>query len=137
MPLRDAVEKRPPPDQSYDPSDDIAMEIEAAYKDQPFLQTRFSPFSGSYQGNSQRYVLSNQRLQAPASSLRYNPFDYFGGIVGDYLDAPPYRVDNFYQQLIMNPAIPRRGRSLNTKNPFLKTSHDNYDSGKKTFFCMN
>lgn len=140
LPLRDAVEKRPAPDEAFDPEIDVELEIQntlnpSTYdfvKQNPYhvVQSYFTPqgYVSSFGAPviygpniHQRYV-----LQTP-----HQPFQRFHAIVGDYINAPPYRSDNVFQQLIKNPSF-RSSRSLYPSNPFLKNiEHDR--NGKVKF----
>ncbi|XP_056636318.1 probable chitinase 10 [Diorhabda sublineata] len=115
LPLRDAVEKRPPPDDPLDIEQDIisgqlnlnddSIETYAAnlnFQQQyyPFLQT-------PYQGYQQSY---------------YSPIQYFQNILTDYKVTNPYRIDNSYQQLIVSPfGLPQ----YDLHQRFKKSSADN------------
>lgn len=111
LPLRDAVEKRPPPDEAIDineANDLVGLNYQvpssAGYYDQ---KTHGLPF---YQFPHQKPFNNVYYLPQPQQTF-YTPLQYFQNIVQDYRQASPYRVDNSLQQLLVSP-FGRFGRNL-------------------------
>lgn len=108
LPLRDAVEKRLPPDEVFEPEFDIDIEVDTdSQKSIVKTPQVFSANSLVYQ------LIPNypppSYLKTPGLVMQktaYNPLLRFQTITGH---VEPYKSDNFYQQLLGSP----RGRSLN------------------------
>lgn len=115
LPLRDAVEKRPPPDEAIEADDLAGLNYQFAntfdYKthhNRPSYQFPNNPVNGLY------YL--PQRQQSV-----YTPLQYFQTLVQDYKQANPYRIDNSLQQLLVTP-FGRLGRTLQDgKNDNIKS----------------
>ncbi|XP_028131818.1 probable chitinase 10 [Diabrotica virgifera virgifera] len=139
LPLRDAVEKRPPPDEALDLQDglhhdstptgqvylsDDSVETQAYNPPQGgynnvFIPGQYYPYQYSYTSYQD---FPNYQFQTPYSQLQY-----FQGIISDYRKVSPYRIDNGYQQLIVSPFGLPYGRSL--RDPLLVAEQARSDKG--------
>nr|XP_023029162.1 probable chitinase 10 isoform X1 [Leptinotarsa decemlineata] len=131
LPLRDAVEKRPPPDEPLDPeevfsptqqqtiipSGQLDFSSQNDFHSQPSVpqfpynqyfpnQVAFTPF----QTFPQTYFQKQQSL--------YSPFRHFQNVITDYRSSRPYRVDDSYQQLLPRPYGALAGRNLRLDDSF-------------------
>lgn len=131
LPLRDAVQKRLPPDEAFESDLDIDIESEITqnvYK---------NPQSVFYQNAFAPQFPSPSFLKAPSIIFQktlYNPFLRFQTVVGGYQQPEPYKSDNIYQQLLKSPS----GRSLNyPHNPFLNSKNEGkfLERSDKNIFC--
>lgn len=103
IPLRDAVERRPIPDEpvNYRRLNDVNN----------------SPYSVPYSYDLQ------QRLEN-----FYSPLRYFDHLVNNYRLANPYRIGNSYQQLLVSP-YGRSGRDLKFgTTDFFRSGEENKQS---------
>ncbi|KAG5889208.1 hypothetical protein JTB14_033286 [Gonioctena quinquepunctata] len=140
LPLRDAVEKRPPPDEAFDPEKDLTPTHQQNIN--PSGQLDFSQNGIYLQPNNPpspfNYVPSeyvpNQNPFTPFQSFPQNPYQshqslysphqFFQNVLADYRSAPPYRIDNSYQQLLASPLRTWRARSLRSDDPFFGRSQE-------------
>lgn len=131
LPLRDAVERRIPPDDVYEPEVDIDLNIDNDYQNHiPISKNK--PLNSYSSAFVQNHFVTHRFF--PQSFLRtpplvlpqtlYNPLIHFQNIAGNYRYVEPYRSDNFYQQLVKTP---RRINLEYLGNPFLKLNSGNYN----------
>lgn len=107
LPLRDAVEKRPSPDEAYDPSIDFDFKSNIngnSYKAPQYLPLSFHQNSPNINPFFQPFF-NHKTL--------YTSYSHFKGLVSDNSDAGSYKIDNVNHHLIRDPT---RARSF---NPFL------------------
>lgn len=101
MPLRDAVEKRPPPDEPLEDPEDLDFN----YYDSNF--------------NLKNYDV---HYYPPRQTL-YSPIQYLKDIIRENYFYSPYRIDNDSQQLLKYPTF-AQGRSINKHSEIVETVYD-------------
>lgn len=107
--MRDAVEKRLPPDEVFEPEIDIDIDIDSDIQQNIFDTPQVSPGNKIFHQDTfipQYPSPSFLKTQYVVQKTVYNPFLRFQTFVGGFPE--PYRSDNFYQQLLTSP----RARNL-------------------------
>lgn len=120
--MRDAVEKRPPPDEAYDLEYGVPENFDfhntiglPFYRGSP--NNGFIPFSIPNKYSILQSYINPQGQLLPFPRTLYSPIQVFRNTLG--LPNPaPYRSDNINQQLLV-PYYNPRAKSLYSKNPFL------------------
>lgn len=141
------MERRPPPDEPFDPEVDTEIVDANVYRKDPLekygIYEAIPPFQGGRPYNLHpNGVISHNLPPKPhhySQHTYYTPYNHFQNLIGDYRSAAPYRIDNGYQTLYAHNAIPRGSRSLYPSNPFFRkaVNHNQFedDEGSKRIVC--